>query len=350
MQSNLETPASYDRSSRVGPDGTVEAGHLRVPYSVYASAEARATFLTGLSPPPPGIVNDVLALRQHYAAFNDRLSDLMRERFQVEVVKTEIGGIPVHRVTPVRPFEGSGRVLLNLHGGAFMWGSGSGALVEAIPVAATAGLPVIAVDYRLAPEHSFPAASDDVQAVFEALLADTAARSIGIYGCSAGGVLTAQCVAQFLRQGLPLPGSIAMIGGAGLLQLGDSGFTSPALSGERQDDEATGDATPFDALKAYLKGIPLDDPRVAPGVDSAALSRFPPSLLITGSRDFALSSMATMHRRLVAQEVPAELFVFDGLWHAFHIFPDMPESLEVYGLLAGFFHRTLQAKQAQDAS
>jgi monoterpene epsilon-lactone hydrolase len=341
MQTSLETPVSIDRSSQVAPDGTVETGNLRVPFSAYASEEARKTFLSGLTPPPPEIANDVPALRQHYAAFNDRLRDLMLERFQVEIEETEIAGIPVHRVTPTFPVDESGRVLLNLHGGAFMWGSGSGALVEAIPVAATSGLPVIAVDYRLAPEHTFPAASDDVQAVYESLLTDLPASSIGIYGCSAGAILTAQCVAQFLNNKLPLPGGIAMIGGAGLLQLGDSAFTSPALSGERPNSDTTDGDMPLAALRNYLECIPLDDPRVAPGVDSEILRHFPPSLLITGSRDFAASSVTTMHRRLVAQQVHAELFTFDGLWHAFHIFPDLPESLEVYDLLAGFFNRTL---------
>ena len=48
-----------------------------------------------------------------------------------------------------------------------------------------------------------------------------------------------------------------------------------------------------------------------------------------------------MHRRLIAQRVDAEFFLFDGLWHAFHIFPDLPESAEVYGLLARFFERRL---------
>jgi acetyl esterase/lipase len=56
-----------------------------------------------------------------------------------------------------------------------------------------------------------------------------------------------------------------------------------------------------------------------------------------------------MHRRLVAQGVDAELFMFDGLWHAFHVFPDLPESIEVYGLLARFFHRTLKPSSPRGA-
>jgi acetyl esterase/lipase len=134
-----------------------------------------------------------------------------------------------------------------------------------------------------------------------------------------------------------------MIGGGGLPPFGDSAFTSSALCGERPDGDATADDTSILQLRSYLGDTPIEDPRVAPGVDPQVLSRFPPSLLIAGSRDFAASSLTTLHRRLVAQQVHAELFLFDGLWHAFHIFPDLPESKEVYGLLANFFERTLTA-------
>src|SRR4051794_15365601 len=111
---SLEYPAVTDRSSQVAPDGAVETGNLRVPFSVFASAEARQAFLSGLDPAPPGIANDLQALRAHYAAFNDRLRDRMLERFDVEIVQTEIGGVPVHRVTPASPRDEGGRVLLNL--------------------------------------------------------------------------------------------------------------------------------------------------------------------------------------------------------------------------------------------
>ena len=350
MQTSYVTSVSVDCASRVAADGTVETGNLRVPFSAFATDAARTTFLTALAPPPAGIANDLTALRAHYTGFNDRLRDRMLERFQVEIVETEMGGVPVHRVTPASSSDESGRVLLNLHGGAFMWGSGSGALVEAIPVAASTGLPVIAVDYRLAPEHTFPAASDDVQSVYEALLAAAVPPgALGIYGCSAGAFLTAQCMAQFLDRDIPLPGAIAMLGGGGLLPLGDSAFTSSALSGERLDDDATADDMATGVLRNYVGDVALDDPHVFPGISPQLIAQFPPSLLIAGSRDFAASSVTTMHRRLVAQGVPAELFLFDGLWHAFHIFPDLPESMEVYGLLASFFDRTLKGNTAQHA-
>lgn len=338
MPNDPDNGISPQRTPHVCANGDVTTGSLRIPYSSFASDEARRTFLTGLQPPPPESANDITALREHFVAFNDWLRDQMLATFDVTIEATSIGGVRVQRVSPTKRRDGDCRVLVNLHGGAFMWGSGSGALVEAIPIAATSGLPVIAVDYRLAPEHRFPAASDDVQRVYEALLTTTAADSIGFYGCSAGAILAAQSVAQCLRSGLPAPGSIAMLGGTGLFPAGDSSVTAPALCGEAAPLR---DDAPVPALLPYFDGVALDDPHVMPGLDPHLVSRLPPSLLIAGSRDFALSSMTTMHRRLLSQRVHAELVVFDGLWHAFHIFPHLPESREVYGLLGDFFHRTL---------
>jgi len=332
-----------ERAPFVDPSGTVALPHMRLPFSQYGSRQARATFLSGLRPAPAEIANDVAALRRYYTAFNDRLLARMRELYDVDVEESHVGGVRAHRVTPrSREFD-QGRTLINLHGGAFMWGSGSGALVEAIPVAVAAGSTVIAVDYRLTPEHVFPAAIDDVQAVYESLLQSTSAHSIGMYGCSAGAILTAQCTARFIERGLPVPGAIAMLGGAGLMPGGDSVHLASTLSGEPLAAATSDEQASIPILEAYLGGVRSDDPRVAPAEDAGLLARFPPSLLITGTRDFALSSASTMHRRLSASAVRAELFVFDGMWHAFHIFPDLPESQEVYGLLAGFFQRNLHS-------
>lgn len=338
-----KNPAATARSSQLNADAVIETGSIRLPFSSFASTMARQVFLTELLPAPAEIAQDPAALRAHYGAFNDRLRDLMLEKFKVEIRETEIAGVPVHRVTASGGGDNSGRLLVNLHGGGFMWGSGSGALVEAIPVAAATGLPVIAVDYRLAPEHTFPAAAEDVEAVYKALLANTPSHDVGMFGCSAGAILVAQCMARFQQRNVPSPGAIAMIGGGGLPLLGDSVFTASAFSGEQPAAGAAGSDVPAFSLRHYLGEIAEHDPRVAPAVDARILGKFPPSLLIAGSRDFAASSVTTMHRRLVAQKVRAELFIFDGLWHAFHIFPDLPESSEVYGLLADFFDRTLLA-------
>jgi monoterpene epsilon-lactone hydrolase len=323
---------------RLRHEGAVEVGEFHLPYSAFASSAARNAFVTQINPPPPQVQGDILALRAHYETQNDRLADRMRALYPVSVREDEIGGVRVHRVTPGDPSPANaGRRLICLHGGAFAWGADSGALVEAIPIASVMGVEVIAVDYRLAPEHRFPAASIDVAAVYEALLARHAPGAIGVYGCSAGAILTAQALIWLAQSGLPTPGAIAMLG-AGADELGgDSAWLAPSFEGY---DPPTGDLLSLAGLD-YFAGASADDPCVFPGRHPNVLGRFPPSLLIAGGRDFAASSVTRLHLDLDAVGVEARLYMFDGLWHAFQIYPDLPESRHVYRIMATFFDRHL---------
>jgi acetyl esterase/lipase len=86
---------------------------------------------------------------------------------------------------------------------------------------------------------------------------------------------------------------------------------------------------------------------VFPIVEPAMLAKFPPTLLLVGSRDFAASSLTVMHRRLLQAGVDAELVMFDGLWHAFYIYPSLPESREAYEILRRFFDSHLGRSRAR---
>ncbi|HEY2178280.1 MAG TPA: alpha/beta hydrolase fold domain-containing protein [Caulobacteraceae bacterium] len=330
--------ASPPGRSRLRAAGAVEIGPLALPFSSLASEAARDAFVAEIRPPPAAIRAESLALRAYYDVQNSRLAAWMRTLFAVEVEETEIGGVRVHRVSPAEPkAENRGRALICLHGGGFMWGAGSGALVEAIPIAAEMGVDVFAVDYRLAPEHRYPAASEDVAAVWRALLERYAPSALGVFGCSAGAILTAQSTAWLLAHGLPAPGAIAMLGGGAGDLAGDSAWLGPALTGE---DPPPGGPMGVAAIP-YFAGAAWDDPCLSPADHPDVLARFPPTLLIAGGRDFAASSVTDLHLRLDAAGVDARLFLFDGLWHAFHIFPHLPESRRVYQLIAAFFDRAL---------
>lgn len=322
------------------PATTVAIPATPLPYSGYASDAARQKFAElladtrdGKGPNPADLADQ----RRFYQRYNDeRLAEVQR-RYPATVQATTLGGVPVHIVEPqggVAPAQ-RGRVLINLHGGAFMWGAGSGALVEAIPIAAVSGMRVVTVDYRLAPEHPYPAAVDDVEAVYRALLAKTPARNIGIYGCSAGGVLTAQATARLLDKQLPVPGAIGMFCGTGLLFRGDSGTLGQVAMGQAPMPADGGASLP------YLSTAKADDRVAYPGQSPELLKRFPPALLLAGGRDFSLSALTTMQRRLLAAGVDARLIVFDGLWHAFFVFPDLPESQEAYARISEFFDQQL---------
>jgi epsilon-lactone hydrolase len=176
-----------------------------------------------------------------------------------------------------------------------------------VPVAALAKIKVISVDYRQGPDHAFPEATEDVVSVYRALLKTCRPENIGIYGCSAGGLLTAQVVASLGREHVALPGAIGMLcGGAAYWTEGESGELGAALRGGKLDGVA---ANP------YFKNVPPRDPRAFPVYSPSAMAKFPPTLLIIGTRDFALSSVVYTHSVLVAQGVKAELHVLEGQEH-----------------------------------
>ncbi|OYU33597.1 alpha/beta hydrolase [Novosphingobium sp. PASSN1] len=303
-------------------------------FAPWVSEEAREAFKTE-SDAPPAPRGDIAALRAHYDAFNRRHLEAALAHYPVAIERSAVGSVTVDIISS-QDGARDDRTLICLHGGAFMWGRGAGALLEAVPVAAKLGVRVVAVEYALAPEAVFPAAVNDVVAVFDALCRELPPSRIGIYGCSAGGVLTAQTTARLLRDGKPLPGAIAMLCGTGLEMTGDSAMSAGPLNGEPAS------AAPNLAALPYFSGCEARDPLVFPGNHPDVLADFPPSLLVTGTRDFAASSVATMHRRLLAARAEAELLLFDGMGHAFHMATTLPEARETFAAMSRFFGRHLR--------
>ena len=331
-------PKGGDQQAARGKDETTAAGKpASVPFgpSVYASAVASKPPSASKSMPPA--TSDLMVLRKFWDAYNGGLADRMKQVYPVNIRRDTIGGIPVEIVTPaggVKP-QNRGRVLVNLHGGGFMWGAGAGGEVEAIPIAAVGGFEVITVDYRMAPEAHFPAASEDVAAVYQALLKRYQAKSIGIYGCSAGGILTAQSVAYIIQKRLPAPGAIGTFCGSAAEIGGDTAKLAPITTGETFTDD-------FEVNLPYFKGASRNDPTLFAVKSPELLRQFPPTLLIAGSRDFTLSSLFQTQRELTRVGVVAELHVWDGLAHAFFMDPDVPESKETYKVVSDFFSRHLR--------
>ena len=323
------------------PAQDVQVPAFTLPPSNQLSAEAKQILMRMKEESAPkDIGSDLAKQRAFYQAWNDRRLAEMRSRFATRSERETIGGVAVDVVTPeegVAPANAN-RVLINVHGGAFMWGSGSGALVEAIPIAATMKVKVVTVDYRLTPENRYPAASEDVTAVYRALLGQYRPENIGIYGCSAGGVITAQATAWIRGQGLSPPGAIGTFCGTGAAYSGDSPFLAGPITG---GDAQAVPALPPTIPNPYMAGASPQDARAYPLGSDAEIKAMPPTLLLAGGRDFAVSALTLAHRRLTAAGVESQLQLFDGLPHAFFMWPDMPESIEAYRLIAGFFDRHL---------
>ncbi|MGH8216610.1 MAG: alpha/beta hydrolase [Rhodanobacteraceae bacterium] len=336
----LESQAFAAPPPTVDAQGNVTVPSFTVPFSSYASAEARKMFQRMLeegrhAPPANG---PIAASHAYYDKINTARAHLMERLYPVEVEKRVMGGVPTQVVTPKQGIapDQRHRVLINLHGGAFLWGAGSGGLVESIPVSSMGGIEVVTVDYRQGPEHVFPAASEDVTKVYRELLKQYPAKNIGIYGCSAGGVLTGEAVAWFIHEKLPVPGAIGTFCGSVARLGGDSAYVAPVLDGSPPSN------APLKLVDLpYFKGAQASDPLVFPANSPALLAKFPPTLLITGTRDFTMSSEVQSQRLLTGAGVDAELHVWDGMWHSFFSDPQMPESKEAYAVMVRFFDRHL---------
>lgn len=220
----------------VDADGTVRIPELTVPYSSLATAGAKQNFLDVLAARNLGspASTDIKTVRKTLDDSRMRpVVERLRKIFPVTITPLTIAGIQVDVIEPADgvAMRNRNRLLVNLHGGGFIVGARYGGQQESIPIASLGKFKVITVDYRMAPEHKFPAASEDVAAVYRALLKQYRPEDIGIYGCSAGGMLTAESAAWFQVDGLPRPGALGIFGaGAVIGKWGDSNFMSTALN------------------------------------------------------------------------------------------------------------------------
>jgi acetyl esterase/lipase len=211
--------AKPTNGSEISMDGTAYVTRI-VPVPNTVSPEAQELFARVESD-----ANVPTTLEQRRSG-TDRWQAGVGERFKqlypVILTAGTIAGVPVRIVSPLAIVpEKRDRVLINLHGGGF--NSDSGSLSETIPVANLSGIKVVAVLYRLAPEHPFPAGLDDAVAVYMELLKTYRPEHIGLYGTSAGAILTAEVTVKLKQLKLPLPAVTGVFSGLGDLgRAGDS--------------------------------------------------------------------------------------------------------------------------------
>ncbi|HTY94522.1 MAG TPA: alpha/beta hydrolase fold domain-containing protein [Steroidobacteraceae bacterium] len=332
----------------VDADGTVHVPAQAVPVSEFLSPEGKAYLrehLQQVQRPEMLVQKDgVPPLLAGYLA-------RQRQMYAVDREDTHIAGVHAFVYTPKAGITGrnSHRVLIDLHGGGFSGCWPGCAELESIPVAALARIRVISLDYRESPEYHFPAASEDVASVYQELLKTYDARSIGIYGCSAGGMLTGESVAWILQHKLPRPGAIAILC-AGLTAPeaafgGDANYITTAI-GEARSMTPPPTAPRASGAKApdmsYFAGADMHDPLLAPARSPKLLARFPPSLIVTGTRGFELSSAVYSHSLLVKAGAQSDLHVWEGMFHGFFYNVDVPESRDCFNVIVHFFDSKLK--------
>jgi salicylate hydroxylase len=247
----------------------------------------------------------------------------------IEAVEDELGDVKAFRVAA--PDAARGNVVLHFHGGGYLIGSAKGSLEYASRLAAVVGGACYTVDYRLAPEHPYPAAIDDAVSAYRALLGrGIPASSILLSGESAGGGLALALALTLRTAGDPLPAGILAV--APFTDLTVSGPSVRAFNGD--DPAANRDLLTFMGA-SYFQGHEPTDPLVSPLFGD--LSGLPPLFVTATQGECLLDDATRLAQRAEQAGVDVTLRVVEDSVHVYTIFPFLPETratMEEVGLWA----------------
>lgn len=226
---------------------------------------------------------------------------------QIRSETISLGGVPTYVAVPLMS-AGADRVFLDIHGGALIMGGGDFCRAMGMAMAGRVGARTCSVDYRMPPDHPYPAALDDCLSAYRALLGRYAPERIVVGGGSAGGNLAAALMLRARDEGLPLPaGLVLLTPEVDLTESGDSFQTN------RDVDVVLRCGLP-EANALYAGGHDLAHPYLSP-LFGDFTKGFPRTFLQAGTRDVFLSNAVRMHRALRTAGVEVELHIFEAMPH-----------------------------------
>jgi acetyl esterase/lipase len=259
--------------------------------------------------------------------------------WRVETRESRLGGVPVLRIVPSN-WHDDGRVLIYVHGGGFTSGSVYSSLATSAQVATETGLQVVSVDYTVAPRGRWQQVTDQVVAVYKAVLAEgMAPQSIAMIGESAGGSIVGGTTLKLRDLGLPMPAAVILwspwsdVSGAGdtyrTLADAEPMLTIPSLNA---------------SALAYADVADQKNPYVSP-VYGDFSKGYPPTLIQGGTREVFLSNCVRLYQSIKAGGGNATLDLYEGMIHGFQsIVPNSPESKSALRTMRAFLDRNLKTK------
>ncbi len=239
------------------------------------------------------------------------------------------GGVPAHWLAA--PGTDTGRVLLFLHGGGYELGSLRSDGELAARLGRASGMRVLFPEYRLAPEHPFPAAIDDVLAAWRWLRTrqGLSARSIAVAGDSAGGGLAVALLVAARDAGEAVPAAAALM--SPTVDLTSSG---PSMAERADQDPISTPAMLRQFAAGYLAGADPKTPLASPLF--ASLAGLPPLLIQVGTADLLLSDSERLAAAAANAGVDVTLEIGQGLPHVYQILPGTPEAAAATGQIGKF--------------
>ncbi|HEY0300535.1 MAG TPA: alpha/beta hydrolase, partial [Rhizomicrobium sp.] len=250
----------------------------------------------------------------------------------------ELGGVPVEWITPdgAHPRQ----VFFHLHGGGYVLGNPAGSRAFTTDLALRARCRVVSVDYRLAPEHPFPAAVDDAVAAYRALLAQgTAPGDVAIGGESAGGGLAVATLLAARTEGLPMPGALVAIS-----PWTDMRCTAESFESQAAKDPLLTRRSLKEMADAYMASSDPRHPFASPALGD--LSGLPPMLIHVGSDEVLLDDAGALAAAARSHGVEATLEVWPRMIHVWHMFhPMLPEGADAMRDVASFIRGKWQSEK-----
>jgi len=327
-------------------EGVWEIGPRSLPASVDVSAVIRESLLKTPTPDVAAAKGIVLKTDEEWEAWAEEgnvpsaaAAHSLAEALSVTIQEDKIAGVNIHRVTPSEIDENHQKHLfVYIHGGAWVRNAGKAGTIEAVIIAARLKIPVVSIDYRMPPKHPAPAATDDVIAVWKELLKERSPALMALGGSSAGANITLSSVHRFKDAGLPVPGALYVgTPAVDLNMIGDSRFINEGID----RNLVAWKRVAYDAGAMYAGEHDLKHPYVSPIYGD--FSDFPPSYLISGTRDLLFSDTVRAHRSLRRAGVEADLHIYEGQSHADYLaVSNAPESHEHYAELNAFLLKHLQ--------
>jgi acetyl esterase/lipase len=320
-------------------------GPRTLPPSVDVSDEFREILLNTSSPDAEAAKSNIPETTEQLEAMiraaDEQTAAAARKMAQALSVKVQhdtIAGVNVYHVTPpeIAP-EHKSHLFFHVHGGAYILNGGEAGTFEAVLIASHLKMPVVSIDYRMPPKHPAPAAMEDVVTVWKELLSKRSAALMAMGGTSGGAGLTMTSVQRFQELGLALPQALLLgTPGADAGKVGDTRYINDGID----TSLVTWDGIVEQALRMYATNYDLTHPYVSPVYGD--FEGFPPSYLISGTRDLMLSDTVRVHRKLRRAGVDADLHVYEGQSHADYLkFMSVPESFEHFAELNAFLLKHL---------
>jgi acetyl esterase/lipase len=278
------------------------------------------------TPPTYPSLDDGAGWKARIGMMDDAVTTLFAARADAvgaDVEVLTIDGIRVYAITPPgADTDDDAPILLDVHGGALVAGGGEPCRMMGTLAAVRAGLRTWSVDYRMPPDHPYPAPLDDCLTVYRAMLERHPREKLVVGGASAGGNLAAALMLKAYAEDLPMPACLLLLTPeVDLTESGDSFETNQGIDYVLVNRLS-------ESIALYADGHELEDPFLSPLFGD--VSHFPPTYLQAGTRDLFLSNTVRMHRKLRAADVDAELHIGEAMPHGgFFGFAPEDEELNV---------------------